>query len=184
MRSDVGMAIDGPGKSAGAGVLAVIAAALALAGCAGTPTGSYGPGDLQPGQTEADAVKTMGPPTGRYDLGQGAVRLEYARGPSGYHTYMIDLDAQGRITGIEQVLSPQNFARQLKLGMDGDAVLRAIGRPAQERPVGFVGRSVWSWRYFTTDCLWFQVTYGPDGKLLDTGGYLPDPACDPGTFRQ
>ena len=36
---------------------------LALASCAG-----YGPVGVQPGQTEADVVKVMGAPTGRYTV--------------------------------------------------------------------------------------------------------------------
>jgi hypothetical protein len=41
----------------------------------------------------------------------GTQRLEFARGPFGRHTYMVDLDAQGRVANVEQVLDARHFAR-------------------------------------------------------------------------
>jgi hypothetical protein len=75
-----------------------------LAGCAG-----YGPGDLHAGQLEADVRARMGEPTGRYPMPGGGSKIEYARGPMGKHTYMIELDADGRVKGWQQVLTEANF---------------------------------------------------------------------------
>lgn len=154
-------------------------AAAALAGCAA----SYGPGPLAPGATEADVVARMGTPTGRHALPDGARRLEFARGPFGRETYMVDLDANGRVVRIRQALGEQQFLA-MQPGMTREEVLREFGRPADARRVGFVGREVWSWRYPTNDCLWFRATFGPDGRLIDGGGYLPDPMCDPPSDRR
>ena len=48
-------------RLSGRAALAAIAVLLALAGCAG-----YSPKGLQPGASEADVTRQMGPPTGRF----------------------------------------------------------------------------------------------------------------------
>jgi hypothetical protein len=159
-------------------VLAACLAAGVVAGCA-----AYGPGDLRAGASEADVIARMGSPTGRHAMPDGRTRLEFARGPFGRETFMVDLDTAGRVAGIAQVLGETQFMA-LQVGMTADEVLREFGRPAERRRVGFVGREVWSWRYPTNDCLWFRVTFGPDGRTFDAGGYLPDPMCDPPSDRR
>lgn len=159
--------------------LAVAAAMVLVTGCAT----SYGPGDLRPGASEADVVARMGTPTGRHAMPEGGTRLEFARGPFGRETFMVDLDTGGRVVAIGQVLGETQFAA-MRLDMTRDEVRREFGRPAEAQRVGFVGREVWSWRYPTNDCLWFRVTFGPEGRTIDTGGYLPDPMCDPPSDRR
>lgn len=151
---------------------------VSIAGCAAY---SYGPGGIGPGASLQDVTARMGPPTGRYALPDGQTRLEFARGPFGRETFMIDVDASGRVTQVRQVLGERQFAAMVP-GMTREEVLREFGRPAEAQRVGFVGREVWSWRYPTNDCLWFRVTFGPDGRTIEGGGYLPDPRCDPPTM--
>ena len=50
--------------------LNLVLSVLWLAACAG-----YAPRHLQPGQTEADAVNELGPPTGRYTMPDSTQRL-------------------------------------------------------------------------------------------------------------
>jgi len=156
------------------GAIAAFAVGLAaLAGCAG-----YSPKALPPGTPLADITATMGAPTGRYTLADGTQRVEYARGPAGRHTYMLDLDAQGRLARWEQVLTENNF-NAILAGMDRDTVLTRLGRPSAVRGQGWpaVPGVVWSYRYETTFCQWFQMSIDMNGKVLDTG-YAPDPRCD------
>src|SRR5438105_730822 len=61
---------------------------LAFAGCAGT----YGPQSLHTGASVDDVAASLGKPTGRYPISGGGERVEYARGPYGKHTYMLDFD--------------------------------------------------------------------------------------------
>ncbi|HQY08456.1 MAG TPA: hypothetical protein PK797_07085, partial [Burkholderiaceae bacterium] len=61
-------------------------ALVTLTGCAG-----YSPAALQPGQTAEQVRALMGPPTGEHGLPGGGIRLEYARGPAGLQTFMVDL---------------------------------------------------------------------------------------------
>jgi len=153
--------------------VAAPAAAALLGGCAG-----YSPQSLPVGTPLADITTALGPPTGRYTLPDSTQRVEYARGPAGRHTYMIDLDAQGRLARWEQVLTERNF-NAITAGMDRDTVLQRLGRPSHVRGQGWpaVPGVVWSYRYETTFCQWFQMSIDNGGKVLDTG-YAPDPRCD------
>jgi len=151
---------------------------LLLASCA-----TYAPRELHAGQGEDEVLRQLGPPTGRYALANGTARLEFARGPFGKVTYMVDLDAQGRVLQWQQVLTEENFNRVLA-GEPREQLLRELGRPSQTRPGGWQGGQVWSWRYDPQwICQWFQVSLDDAGVVASTA-YATDPHCDPGDQRQ
>jgi hypothetical protein len=155
------------------------AAALMAAGCA-----TYNPQQLRAGQTEADVVQLMGQPTGRYSQTPGVTRLEYATGPFGRTTWMVDLDASGKVTAFAQVLNETafNYVQRNYQQMDAQLLRYTLGRPGEVRGGGWQGGQVWSWRYPTNECFWFQVSVMDDGKLRDGGAYGIDPRCDAGSF--
>ncbi len=147
----------------------VICALALLRACA------YSPAGLAPSATRADAVGRMGTPTGEYVLPGGATRLEFARGPYGRQTYMLDFDSSGRLTHWEQVLTENHFY-QVRKGMNESEVLMQLGRPSAKRGVGWQNITLWSYRFETPFCIWFNV--GLDaGKVVDLG-YTPDPICE------
>jgi hypothetical protein len=148
------------------------AAALLAAACATPPPGV--------GTVRDDVLRTWGRPTARYAMPAGAERLEYASGPYGRTTWMIDLDAGGRVTQARQVLNEAEFMQvQIEAagGMTTDELLRRIGSPGEVRHGGWQGGQVWSWRYPTNDCLWFQVSVTDRGTVKD-GAFGIDPTCD------
>lgn len=151
--------------------LAVIAALLG--GCA-----VFTPVEPRAGQDEAAVLQAMGRPTGTYPLPDGR-RLEYATGPYGRTTWMVDLDAGGRVVEARQVLTDSHLAafQARAPGMTRDELLRTLGRPGERRGVGWQGGETWSWRYVTNDCLWFQVSIGRAG-VVQSAGFAIDPACD------
>lgn len=153
--------------------LALLAAPLLLlAACA---TG-YGPGDLRPGDTIDAARQRMGTPTGEYPHADGSRRLEYARGPYGKHTYMLDFDAQGRLLRAQQVLTETNFGA-IRPGMSAAELREQLGRPARVWGVRYHDQTVWSYRYDTPFCQLFHVGLTPAGVVEDTS-FGPDPLCD------
>ena len=108
-------------------------------------------------------VSAMGEPTGRYAMADGGQRVEYAKGPYGLVTWMVDLDAQGRVSAIAQVLTAANFA-QVRRGMSSQELLRLLGRPSDKsRERG--ERETWSWRYANNDGLWARTTLYKDQVL-------------------
>ena len=153
--------------------LAVLAA-VALASCA-----VFQPPPLAVGQSEPEVVALLGSPTGRYPMAEGVTRLEFARGPFGRQTWMVDIGPDGRSRRFDQVLNTMHFAQfaERAPGLSVDELLRTLGRPGDRQRLGWVGGEVWSWRYPTNDCLWFQVSIGTDGKVV-SGGYGIDPVCD------
>ena len=139
---------------------------------------AYGPSSIQRGDGEAAVRASMGAPSARYAMPGGRTRLAYARSPLGRHTWMIDLGADGRVAAISQALGSEQFA-ELPPGIDRNELLRRLGPPAERRARGLKPGELWSWRYPTNDCLWFQAELDGDAIFLG-GSYGIDPRCDVG----
>lgn len=154
---------------AGAAALAV---SVLAGGCAMTPP--------LPGQPREGVLAAWGQPTARYPMPAGAERLEYATGPFGRTTWMVDVDGGGRVTAARQVLNEAHFAEfQTRApGMRRDELLRTLGTPGERHGAGLMGGETWSWRYPTNDCLWFQVTVDTDSDTVRDAGYGIDWRCD------
>lgn len=157
--------------------MAVVVLLSAFGGCA-----TFKPQDLRVGQSEAELQRLMGNPTAQYTMPSGNTRLEFASGPQGRVTWMVDLDAHGRVAQAQQVLNEKHFLEVQRNfeTMDAKDLRRTLGRPADVRGGGWQGGQVWSWRYPTNECFWFQVSILDSGKLRDGGTYGIDPQCDPG----
>ena len=88
----------------------------------------------------------------------------------------------GGVTGLPDLTYSGNPGyRSLKLDL---YLPPAAANARGPRPVvvymhggGWQGGEVWSWRYPTNDCLWFQVSVGADGRVRD-GIFNIDPRCD------
>lgn len=152
--------------------ISLLLLAALTAGCVNMSS----PTKLAPGASAQAIRAQLGEPTGRHALPDGAQRLEYARGPFGRETWMLDVDAQGRLVKATQVLVESNFAT-IKAGMTRDEVLKLIGRPSNVGYVGWQKQTVWNYRYASPFCQWFQIGLSQAGIVEDTG-YGPDPICD------
>jgi hypothetical protein len=146
-----------------------------LSACAG-----YGPGGLAPGASRAQAIAQMGAPSGRYPRPDGGERLEFARGPMGRHTYMLDFSADDRLLRSEQVLTERNFY-ELRPGMSKDEVLQRIGHASNESYLSRQQHQLWSYRYETPFCIWFQVSLDTTDRVAELGHNF-DPMCIDGAF--
>lgn len=159
--------------------LSRVCSAGALATLAACST--YVPANWPPGTPRNEIVTAMGLPTAERhpspDAAPGAVhRLEYARGPMGRHTYMLDFDANQRLLGIQQVLNEAHF-QQVRPGMTQTALLDLLGRPSDVRAITRQRQKIWSYRYETPFCQWFEVSVSDDGPITDAG-FGPDPLCE------
>lgn len=124
--------------------LAALATLGLLSACA-----SYDGRGLRPGVAGVDDVeRLMGPPALRWRAADGSQRLAYPRGPSGFHTFMAHIAADGRLLRIENVLDSKGFAA-IHAGMREDDVLRALGPSDPAATAYFAARDerVWGWRY-------------------------------------
>ncbi len=152
-------------------LLPALSAAILLGACAPVPPA--------PGTSASDVQAAWGRPTASYALPDGKSRLEYATGPFGRTTWMVDLDAGGRVVASRQVLGEAEFLQVQTAGaISRDELLRWLGTPGERKHGGaLVGGELWSWRYPTNDCLWFQVSLSAAGVVTGSG-YGIDPRCD------
>jgi hypothetical protein len=151
--------------------IAIGVLAAALGACAG-----YDPGDLRAGQTEADVRARMGAPNARHALPDGGSKLEYARGPLGRHTYMVEVDRAGTVRGWEQVLTEARFDA-VRVGESQADVRDRLGRPAVDR-VGWRGvGEVWAYRFTTPPFCRLFVIWWVDARVREAS-YDSDPLCE------
>ncbi|MES2297731.1 MAG: hypothetical protein V4582_11855 [Pseudomonadota bacterium] len=147
---------------------AILMMSLSLSGCAALAP-------PLPGEPAEAILARMGPPTARFAEGAGSV-LEYARGPFGQTTYFAHIDADGRLSRYEQVLTSAQFAK-LTIGKSSkDDVLRTVGHPAEHSYLALPQLEVWSYRYKEAQ-VWnsmMHLHFDRDGVLrMMQGG--PDP---------
>jgi hypothetical protein len=153
-------------------------AALALACSASACVGIFRPpGGLPPGTPIAEARRSFGGPTGQYALPDGGTRLEFAQGSFGRQTYMLDFDPNGRLVSSQQVLTEANFAT-IAPGLPRQDLLMRFGRPAWVFGVPRQHIAVWNYRFFTGDCVVFQVSVSTDTGQVTEAAQGWDPACD------
>lgn len=118
--------------------------ALLVAACA-----SYNGRGLVPGEsTLADVVRVMGKPAMQWENPDRSRQLSYPRGPFGYDSFMVFVDAQGRLQRIQNVLNSETFAK-VRPGMSQAEVLRLLGPSEPTWTAYYEARREldWEWRY-------------------------------------
>ena len=69
---------------------------------------------LQPGTARVeDMERVMGQSAMRWNEADGGETLVYPRGPMGYHTFFVRIDARGTVLSRENVLDTRHFADPL-----------------------------------------------------------------------
>ncbi len=104
----------------------------------------------------------------------GARTFEYNRQPEGQVNYMITLGADGKMSALRQVLTPQNFALVLP-GMPMEQVRKMLGKPMKVTPLALQQETHYEWRYSdgpNTPRI-FRVEFDKDLKVVRTGS-MPD----------
>lgn len=126
--------------------------ALLLAGCV-----ALGEPPLQVGVAGGEQIRARwGEPNMRWRDVDGSEQWAYVGGPSGTQTWMVFLDAQGRLLRSEKVLNSEHFAR-IRPGIDDvPAVLRLIGPPNPMWSVEFSARNELAWEWLICDD-WSQL---------------------------
>jgi outer membrane protein assembly factor BamE (lipoprotein component of BamABCDE complex) len=139
-----------------------------------TACSGYAPSANMSGMTQDQLLAQMGQPDVVRQTAAGT-RLEFPRGPFGHHTWFVDLDATGRVSHSEQVLTEQNF-NQVGPGMTQDEVRQRLGRPSETQGLGRARGVVWNYRYENYFCQWFQVEISQE-QLVRSTGYGQPPEC-------
>lgn len=126
---------------------------------------------LTPGvTTEAQIRDQMGRPETERTLPDGSKRLEYPRGPQGTTTYRVDIDAQGKLVAITQLLTAENFA-SVRIGMSREAVRERLGKPGEVAVYPLKPETVWSWKWQEggpSGDAFFNVHFDASGHVYTT----------------
>ena len=126
------------------GRITLAALAMLLTACAGVG------GTLTRGESSLpEVIAAMGEPAMRWHDGDGRQQLAYPKGPAGSETFMVFIDAKGRLEQIEAVLNWEHFAKIVPARSNQDSVLRLLG-PSLDSQTSYFDRRdelVWSWRF-------------------------------------
>ena len=144
--------------------MTMLGALLTLLGCDRT-------GELRPGVTTAAEVRQkMGVPTMEWREGSDRI-WEYPFTPAGPRTYMLTIGPDDVLKAMEQVLTPENFAKVVP-GMTREAVRRLLGKPAAVTVLDQRGQEVWDWPaetpYLNTDAHFSAHFSLADGRVVTT----------------
>jgi hypothetical protein len=134
----------------------------ALAGCANLAS-------VPAGTPLADVEQSNGKPSYTCTRPDGTRRVIWTQQPSGSYAWGTDVDAQGRVAKVEQVLDSAHF-RLIQPGWTPEQVRCEFGPPAEIREAGLgsLREVVWSYRY-VQDIRWHSVEYvymGADGNAV------------------
>ena len=150
-------------------------AAIALAALVSVACDPQRINELEEGlSTETDVRDRFGVPDNVWDEGGGARTLEYNRQPAGQRNYMITIGADGTMSALRQVLTPENFAR-ITPGMEMQEVRRRLGKPAKVTPYALSGETHHDWRFLeppTTPLVFSVIT--TDGRSVARTMTTPD----------
>jgi outer membrane protein assembly factor BamE (lipoprotein component of BamABCDE complex) len=148
------------------GFLVMLGALLTLLGCDRTS-------ELRPGiSTTAEIIDKLGRPTMEWQEGTDKV-WEYPFTPEGTRNYMLTIGPGGVLKAMEQVLTPENFAR-VQPGMTQEQIRRLLGKPASMQFFAPKQEEVWEWKEQTAQPgadMRFNVYFNNTGQVTHTGRY-------------
>lgn len=150
--------------------ITVSAGALIVSGCT-----AYAPNHAYIGLSRDETIAALGKPNPMPAELHAAERLDFPRGPFGKHTYSVYFDELGRVSGFRQLLTDENFEKIIP-GMDAAEVIHLIGISKDTFLLGRDRGYVWSYRYDTPLCRWFQIEFTLENKVR-SAGYSKPPEC-------
>jgi hypothetical protein len=112
-------------------------------------TGCVNLANVAPGTPANDIAAGLGKPFRIWPEANGASSWEYPQGPAGNYTYMVRVGADGRVTGVDQVLDWPFFNR-LHPGMKASEIEHLIGRPYRTTYMPNLAQNVMTWRWVET----------------------------------
>jgi hypothetical protein len=144
----------------------LLGAVLSLLGC-----DSQRISQLEEGvSTEADVRARFGQPENVWDTPGGGRVLEYNRQPQGQKNYMITIGADGRMSALRQVLTPENFAK-VNAGMAMEDLRKLLGKPARRTPYPLRNETEWEWRWMQppSSPMVFTAVLDADQRVVRSG---------------
>jgi hypothetical protein len=131
------------------------ASALALAalaaGCASFES-------ISPGAPAQEVRARVGAPTTIWKNADGSELWQYPLGPQGIQAFMVTVGPDGVVREVHQAMSEPYFSK-VQAGMVRDDVHRLLGRPREIWYFPSLDEEVWTWRYYDTTYMFFNVLF-------------------------
>ena len=120
--------------------------------------------------TEVQVRKEFGDPVTITEQADGTRVFDYPRQPEGWANWVIKIGADGKVSSIRQLVTPDNFAK-VTPGLTQIEVRKILGRPARMQKFDLKKEEVWDWRFKQNgqDSKMFSVTLDAAGKVTATG---------------
>lgn len=134
--------------------IARVIAAMALA-CAG---GCANFSAIAPGDSAQSVADRVGKPATVWKNNDGSKLWQYPQGYYATQTFIVTVDPDQRVLEIHQALSEPYFSK-VRPGMVRDDVYRLLGRPREIWNFGARDEEVWTWRYYGTTYMFFNVLF-------------------------
>lgn len=142
-------------------VFGLALAMLLVAACAFSP--------LRPGMSREEVVAHYGQPSRVLPLPAGT-RLQYSSEPAGQSALMVDLDPEGRVVTVRQMMTLAELSKIEPLKWTREDVEREFGRPASVDRVGSWPGDILTYRWLDlTQDMYFWVYLDGHNVVQRTG---------------
>ncbi|MEO7954959.1 MAG: hypothetical protein ABIR35_12850 [Polaromonas sp.] len=142
-------------------VFGLALAMLLVAACAFSP--------LRPGMSREEVVAHYGQPSRVLPLPAGT-RLQYSSEPAGQSVLMVDLDPEGRVVTVHQMMTLAELSKIEPLKWTREDVEREFGRPASVDRVGSWPGDILTYRWLDlTQDMYFWVYLDGHNVVQRTG---------------
>jgi len=148
------------------------AAALALVGAL---SACQNFASISPGTPWREVEQRFGPANLVARNPDGSELREYPRGIStGYERFLIDIDGNGTVRSVQQVLADKYVSR-VRIGMSKDEVRGILGSPFQVVTFARRNEEVWTWPYEDTGAdMLFHVYFDRSTGVVRTAEKFVD----------
>lgn len=140
--------------------------------------------DIAPGTSLAEVERAYGKPTLTCDDTDGQQRVIWSQQPLGQYAWGADVDAQGNVGEVIQLLDDRVFNQVSQGRWDAQRVKCEFGPPAQSEIVGMpsVEKTVWGYRYmqYGTWHSIMNIFFDPKTMLVVDHYPTPDPMYEYG----
>jgi len=140
--------------------VAVLLIACASAGCASFSS-------IAPGDSAQSVAERVGKPATLWKNSDGSELWQYPQGFYATQTFIVTIDSNQRVQEIHQALSEPYFSK-VQAGMVRDDVFRLLGRPREIWYFPPRDEETWTWRYYDTTYMFFNVLFDRTRGMVRT----------------
>jgi hypothetical protein len=144
--------------------------------------GCTGVSSVRPGDAAQSVRDRAGAPATVWKNPDGSELWQYPLGYYATQTFVVTVGADQRVQEVNQVLSEPYFTR-IQAGMSREDVHRVLGRPREVWYFPARDEEVWTWRYYDTAYMFFNVLFDRSNDKVRSVQRLEEPPTPSGGTR-